>query len=204
MDQTPNTKYNQEDVKIFDRGQKIHQEFINNDNYMVENNGDYAIKYGANYAQENNGIAGTAAGMEIIDYGANKNLLDNLFGVFGIKLSNEMVPNAVAISHKLEELSPEKLYEFYRYFNTIGNDGSAMYETIKSVLGYNNLLEKATSVVTNAENIQNMHNLVNTVSDKISMGMIPLSTGLEILGITKKKYNESLDDELINDNSRTK
>ena len=67
-----------------------------------------------------------------------------------------MVPSMSLLAEKINELTPKRLYNFYRYFNGLENDGSPMYEAIRTLLGYSNNLEKATSFILQAEKNNNI------------------------------------------------
>ena len=155
------------------------------DEYLTAKTGDYIIEEGANYVVNNDGIGGTLAGQEIIKYGMSENILRFLFGWTGL-FKEEMVPNIPQISEKISELSPERLYEFYRYYNTLENDGSEIYQAVGHILGFNNNLDKVSAFVNGYEKTQELHNLINNLSSKIATGAIPLATALETIGVVEK------------------
>jgi len=178
---------------IVNDSKPILDDFINNEYYMTENNGDAKIEQGANIIVGNNNILDAGTGMEYIKMGANENALIRIFKwIFGIKdeanvdLEITKIPNNSLIYDKLYSLEPKNLYEFYRYFNTIPNDNSEMYNAIQKVLSYDKLLEKVTKYVNvHEKNKQNIE-LINEITQKLSTGLIPFSTALEILGIVQK------------------
>ena len=100
------------------------------DQYLTEKDGDYMIDYGANYTLDNDGIAGMGAGNELMNYGMDMNLFEKFLSLFGWEPEHEMVPNIPKIAEELNKLSPQKLYEFYRYYNGLENDGSELYKAV--------------------------------------------------------------------------
>ena len=176
------------DKEIYAQGEKSFMDLLNDkETFMIPKNGDYYVDYAATLGHDNPGLGAAAATNKITDYGQYMNLWDQIKGLFGVKPEVEMVPSMSLISARLEQLSSNQLYNFYRYFNTLENDGSQMYSAIRTALGYSNFLDKATSVITAAENTEQLHNIVNNVTEKIASGAIPFATGVEILGLSQKK-----------------
>ena len=177
------------DVKISESGEKIYNKILESkDDLMVEKTGDYDVAYGANYGAQNPGLGPTAASMAQVDYGQYTNFLEQ----FGIKFHKDMVINIPELTEKLNALSPKELYDFYRYFGTLENDGSQIYSAIREVLGYERILEKATTVITEAQDLQKLHDIVNDVSQKLATGAIPFAEAMTILGIAQKESNSKV------------
>lgn len=185
---------NDQDASIITSNKAKLDEFNNNPEYMIERTPESTIEYGYNYGVQNPGIAGYSAEQYIVDEGLSENampwlvkFLDWLGEKFGAEKQPDLIPNIPAISEKLNELSPKNLYEFYRYFNSVPNDGSPMYEAVREVLGYNNFLEKASNYINGFQKTQELHNLINDLTNKIATGVIPLATALEMLGFAQKR-----------------
>ena len=188
------------DVKIMESGKKVHDELVDNkESLMTEKTGDYDVAYGANYGAQNPSMAGTAISMGQVDYGQYTNLLDAL----GIHLHKDMVIDIPLLNEKLNGLSAKELYDFYRYFGTLENDGSQLYTAIKEVLSYERMLEKATTVITEAQNLQKTHNIINDVSRKLMSGAIPFAEALTILGILQKGKNDQVVNNHIKNDLKT-
>lgn len=184
---------NPKDKKIYISGKRSYDGIMNNqDKYMVPKDGEYYVDYGATMGSENPGLAAGAAGAKLVDYGQTMNLWDNILKFLGIDPGpKEMVPSMSLLAEKINELTPKRLYNFYRYFNGLENDGSPMYEAIRTLLGYSNNLEKATSFILQAEKTQKLHDIVNGITEKISTGAIPFAVGVELLGLAEKKDTTS-------------
>ena len=181
---------NDKDINIHKEGEKFHKEFTGNvDKYMTEDNGDYSVEYGYNYGINNPGFAGYSAENGLIDYGQNLNLIERLFG---IKMSKDLVPNIPLITEKLNSLSPQELHDFYRYFNTLENDGTPIYNAIKEVLGYNKMIEKATSVITDAESLQKMNDIINKITGVTGTSILPVTLGIKTIQDIQKQDNKDL------------
>ena len=171
---------------IIRRGEDFVNDIKNDPNAMVEWDGDHMIDYGYEYGVNNPGFAGYGAEQYIIDAGLSTNFIENILKLFGIKLSHKMVANIPLMVEELNKLSPRKLYELYRYFATVPNDGSEIYKALSGVLSYNSFLEKASEFVNGYEKTQQLHNLINSLVDKLTTGAIPLSTALATLGFYQK------------------
>ena len=185
---------NSADKKMINHSEPTYNEFKEKPEYMIENNGDATIDYGINYGLQNPGIAGYSAQQYIMETGMNENAMpwlvdfvDWLAGLFGAEPVADKIPNIPLICEKLDTLSPRRLYEFYRYFNSVPNDGSPMYEAVREALSYNSFLERASSYINGFEKTQQLHSLINDLTNKLATGAIPLATALEVLGIAQKK-----------------
>jgi hypothetical protein len=188
------------DKQMAIRGSQIHDDFKNNDKYMVEDNGTYSTEYGYNFAEQNPGLAGLGAEQALVDYGADKNFFDNILSIFGIHVSNPLVPNVPEICNKLNDLSPKELYEFYRYFNTLTPDNTPMYNAIKTSLGYTKILTKASEYINGYQKTQDLHNLINDLTKKLANGSIPFAVALEAIGIIEKQSTNQ--DYIVKSNQR--
>ena len=191
--------------KPFDPNNATEQELIehnktffeqfNNDEYKVKNDGDYSIKHGATIAVNNSTPYGQAAGNEIMNYGMSVNAAPKWFLDFldwfaktcGHELPPEYVPNIPKITEMINQLSPEQLYNFYRYFSSIENDGSPLYAAMKEILQYSDIFDRATKYITDFELRQKIYDFINKSANIIGTGSIPLATIYELLGITQKQ-----------------
>ena len=187
------------DAKIYSKGQKIHGEFTKNpEKYLTEQTPEYDRLHGATIIREDGSPSGQYRGTAILNTGTTEVAVNNVAGegtaidwiLDKLGIVNHELPtvgNVSEIADKLHELTPNELYNFYRYFATIQNDGTPLYEGIKEVLGYKSMLMKATTVITEQENLAKLNNIVNNIADKVSKGVIPLTVGLEVLGLAQKK-----------------
>ena len=188
---TPYNINNKRDAKIMKKEQEVYDQF-KGEEYLTEKSGIAKMDEGMEYFENNKDLMGIVTSQEMINTGKNmylgeqvEGLINYLFG--GNKeVAVDMVPNIPAISSKISQFEPDKLLEFYRYFNTIEDDGSQLYRAIQSVLGYSTNLEKVSTYINGFEKASNIQNLVSTLSSKIANGMIPLSLALETLGIVEK------------------
>jgi hypothetical protein len=171
---------------IINQGENFVDGVKNNPDAMVEWDGDHMMEYGYEYGVNNPGYAGYAAEQYIIDAGLSTNFVENILKLFGIKLSHKMVANIPLLVEELNKLSPRKLYELYRYFATVPNDGSEIYQALSSVLGYNNFLEKASEFINGYAKTQQLHDVINSLVDKLATGAIPFSAALAALGFYQK------------------
>ena len=174
------------DQSIINNSKPIYSEFQNNSNYKTIDNGDYTIEYGYNYGKYNPGVAGYSAENNMISVGLDQNFADKVGSWFGIKPKANEIPSIPAICEKLNEMSDKELYEFYRYFNSV-QDNSPMYEAVKEALSYNTFLERATGFINSFTKKQELHDLVNDLTNKLSMGIIPFAAVLETLGLAQKR-----------------
>ncbi|MBR2828519.1 MAG: hypothetical protein IKE70_04745, partial [Bacilli bacterium] len=142
------TKLDSSDPKeltILEKGKETYNKF-NTDEYKTEYNGDYIQKYGANYIGENPSLVGTQAGMQMMSAGQDMNFIDNILNKLGLYTPEyKTVPDIPKIASKLDTLSPQELYEFYRSINTIQDTENPIYTAVKEVLSYKNMLEKVST-----------------------------------------------------------
>ena len=184
----------QADIKseqdLASRGRKIYEEFSQKE-YFVEKNGEYDTSVGYEIGKYNHNISGVNTQRALVDSGLTQNLTNNILNALGIgQNSPELVPNIPLIAEKINSLSPEELYAFYRYVNSL-SDQSEMLDSVKLVLGYETFLNKVTNYIGSFEKSQHFNEMVADVSKKIMTGAIPFSTGLSILGIERKKETSS-------------
>ena len=99
------------------------------------------------------------------------------------------------MADRINELSPKELYDFYRYFNTLENDGSAMYEALKGILGFKTFTDRATSVITDAKNLQAFNDMVNNITRSVGTIAVPVATAAGTLGTLEKTDTNSEFDE---------
>lgn len=193
----PNNATEQE---LIEHNQKFFEQF-KGDEYMVENHGNQMIQHGATMHVNDSTIAGMGAGQAVMEGGMAINaapqwmldFLDWFAELCGHELPPDFIPNVPLITEKFNELSPEQLYNFYRYFNSIENDGSPIYAAISEVLGYKNIFEKATGYITDFEIRQKINDFVNKSADIIGNGSIPLSVIYELLGFKQSQdYSDKL------------
>lgn len=175
------------DLSILEKGKRTYDEF-NTEDYKTEYNGEYIQEYGANYISENPSLIGTQAGMNMMSAGQDMTFIDNILNKLGLYTPEyEMVPNIPKIVSKLETLSPQELYEFYRSINTIQDTGNPVYDAVKEALSYKNMIEKVSTYINGFEKTKELHDTINDISNKIATGIIPLSVGLSTLGVVEKE-----------------
>ena len=193
---------NQDELAMQNQSRDIVLEF-NDGQYQTLNNADYQTAYGDSFIKHNPSFKGVYNGTAVVDAGVTNNAANNIHILdFLIPANNapqEMVPNVTAICARLDQLSPEELYAFTRYINSLSG-GGPMLETLKQVLGYETYLSKVSSYITGLENTQKMHDLIANVSSKIATGAIPLAAGLTMIGIAQKDSNKDVVDNSIEDN----
>ena len=166
-------------------------DFMQNERYLTEKDGDYFNDYASAFGTENPGFAGSSAQMYIQDVGASTNFIDNVLDWFGIHISYEKVPDIGAISEQINTLKGEKLYNFYRFINNIQTtDNPEMLNAIKFVLGFNNNLEEVSNYINGYVKTQNLNNMINSISEKLATGAIPFAAALETLGIVQKQKSD--------------
>ena len=144
-------------------------------------------EYGKNFMEENPGFIGNSVYDASTTYNSIERFENWIKSLLGIKPEVVLEPSIPKISEKIESLSTKDLYIFYRYFNNVPDDGSDLYNAIKSALGYNKPLERVTEYINGFERTQQLHDLINNISEKVGMGLMPLSVGLETLGIIEKR-----------------
>ena len=106
-----------------------------------------------------------------------------------------MTVNIAKISGEINELSPNELYNLYRYINTIDTSGNPVYEGIKSVLGYKEFVDRATTVIEDAKKLQEFHNIVNKITGVVGAGIVPVAVTTGIAGTLQKgDTNEMFED----------
>lgn len=188
------TKLDPTDKNIINKVENTYNE-VTSDNYMIENNDEALIEYGLNFAEENPGLAGLGAQQAINDAATTPDFIESAVDwvakLFGAETPPNMIPDIPKISAKLNSLSTKELYEFYRYFNNIKDDGSEMYSAVREALSYNAPLEKVTNYINGYINTQKTHDLVNDLCNKVAVGLIPLSTALETIGVVEKQNTTS-------------
>lgn len=188
-----------EDSEAIERNTRLYNE-LQDEKYFVEDDGNATIEYGSNYAKRNQGgniladANNDAAGAYIVGAGLNMNAWDRFLSLFGIESQKQMIPNMTAICDKLDTLSPERLLMFYRQFNQMPDDGSAIYKALHEALSYSSYLEKVTNYIHGFQATKELHESIIQLSSLIGNGMIPISTALEMLKVAEKKKT---DDEFI-------
>lgn len=193
----PNNATEQE---LIEHNQKFFDQF-GGEEYMVENTGDQMIQHGATMHVNNPTIAGMGAGQAVMEGGMAINaapkwmidFLDWFADLCGYELPPDFVPNVPLIAEKFNELSPEQLYNFYRFFNGVENDGSPMYNAICEVLCYKNNFDKAAGYINDFVIRQKINDFVNTSAEVIGNGSIPLATIYELFGFAQRQeYSDEL------------
>ncbi len=195
--------------EIFDKSREISLEF-NDIKYHTVMDGNSKTAYGTAFMKHNPSYQGVYTGKALVDAGLMKNVAEKIH-IFDFLIpkdnnSQEMVPNIPLICERLDKLSPKELYSFARYTNSLSGGGK-MLEAIKQVLGYETYLEKITKYITGIENTQKMHELLINLSNKVVMGVIPLSAALNALFASSKKstnddYKVVFEQESIKENSK--
>ena len=175
--------------KVIKNATETYQD-LNSDEYMTANDDMAKIAYGVTVAEENPGIGGLAAQQAINDSTMHpilEPLIDKIATLFGSDPKTDMIPDIPKIAEKLGSMKSEELYNFYRYFNNLSDDGSPMYQAVKEVLGYNNMLEMVSNYINGFERTQKLHDIINDLSTKIGMGLVSIPVALETLGIMEKE-----------------
>ena len=182
------------DAGIINKNQDILEGF-NSDEYRTELTGDYQTAYGANYMQNNPSFEGTMTGGAYVNAGLDNNFANNVLKWLGIgKKAAPEVFDVPKITERLNEMSPQELYDFYRTFNSMENDGSELYETIRGILGYETLTNKATSVINDATKLQEFHDIVNKVTGVVGGAVVPIGVGVETADQLQKETTSELFD----------
>jgi hypothetical protein len=189
------------DAATIEKNQGIYNEF-SDDSYKTELTGDYQTSYGANYMENNPGVEGVIYGSANVDAGITNNMANNvanhtgigkLLDILGIgKQDPQMVYNIPQITEKLNEMTPQELYEFYRTFNSMENDGSELYQAMNEILSYKTLTEKATSVITDATRLQEFRDIVNKVTNVAAGATIPANVIAESIAQSQKNTTTNM------------
>lgn len=190
----PFDQTNRTEQALIEKNEEFYNKF-NSEEYMVENDGNSTFEYGLNYTMENPNAAGYFGGKYAMEAGMAENaapkwltnFLDWVVEICGGEAPAEFIPNVPAISDKIDTLSTEQLYEFYRYFAGVKDDGSPMYRAISEALSYAKPLEKVSEYVNGYQRTQDLHNLINKISAAIGNGSVPIAVGLEALGVIQKR-----------------
>lgn len=179
-----------DEIVALNRSTQLLEEF-KTDKYQMIGDNRATMEYGANFSKRNPGIAGTTGGAYVVDASLDMNLMDKFLGLFGYKPPQTYIPNITAICDKLDTLSPKQLLEFYRYFNTVQDDGSDLYKAVHEALSYISNIDKVTNYIHGFEATQQLHDTINTLSRMFGDFSIPLSTLLESLKLAEKQKTNS-------------
>ena len=191
------------DAVIAKNGEKIFGEF-SDPKYMTERNGNYETSVGSTLIKYDGTLDGQYTGAALVDAGITENAVNNSFftkllediGIIPKAVPTPVkVPDIALMADRINELSPKELYDFYRYFNTLENDGSAMYEALKGILGFKTFTDRATSVITDAKNLQAFNDMVNNITRSVGTIAVPVATAAGTLGTLEKTDTNSEFDE---------
>ncbi len=173
-----------QDKEIFQRGKESYDEFKGNE-FKTEKDLDYFIESQNEKAHNSSGPLSKIT--ELIT-GKTDSLLDktNLDEtITGFK--HTVVPDTPKISQEISKLSPEELYELYRFYYTNKSSDNELYQTVGDILSYKSNLDKVTEYISGFEKTKEMHDLINGITSKVSTGVIPLSVALETLATIQKQ-----------------
>ena len=192
---------NATEKELIEHNEKFFNQF-NEEKYMVEKDGDFLQEYAYTYGTNNDNLSGLSAQQYVSDVGMNMNFVENILKFIGIELDHEMVPNIPLIAEKINELSPEQMYNFYRYFSGVKDDGSELYKTVSFILSFNEPVEKASKFIGDFETRQKINDFINKSASVAGTGAIPLATIYELLGLQQRKdYTDDfkIDDDEVKD-----
>lgn len=180
-----------EDSKLIEENKNFYDS-LNTEEYLTKDNAEYQSAYGNNYLKYNNDTIGSLTGSLSVQSTRNDlALIYKLLDWIGIDISST-VPNVPKLANEISKLSPDKLLNFYRYFNSIPASDSDYYKAIRDILSYSNILEKVTTYRSSYLDKQNLHNFINSLTQKVSTGAISFNAMLEILGIIETHNSNNI------------